>query len=423
MKAILVSQMFPPETAAGAKRAGAMARALHEAFELEVVTVAPSYPDPGLFERRAWERSDRERGIPIQRAAPFRPHDSSLLRRAGREIAMSQGLIGRAKLRRGDLLIVSTPSMFLAPLGYLRARASGARFVWDVRDLTWRYARESVSPGPLQRLLLGGLERVMLAVLRRADLVIAATPGLGDVLLEHGVPRARMITIPNGVARALLDRFATAAAPPAGARPRVSYVGLMGYNHGIGILLDVARRLPEIDLVLIGDGPERPEIEQRLRRDGIPNLTLRGYVTDEAELIRAYLASDVLVNHTKGAPILDRIVNPAKLLEYFASGRPVVYAGAGFAARFLEERDLALVVPPDDPAALAAGIRRVLEEPEVARERGARARRVVETEFERETQMRALVAEMRRRFGRLVGAAVPEDAGEGEQEDAHVERE
>ena len=98
MKVVLISQMFPPETAAGANRVGAMARALAERFEVRVVTVAPSYPDPALYAREAWERSDRELGVPILRAPAFLPHDASLMRRALREIVMSFGLVRRAKV-------------------------------------------------------------------------------------------------------------------------------------------------------------------------------------------------------------------------------------------------------------------------------------------------------------------------------------
>ena len=398
MKIALVCQMFPPESAAGALRTGAMAEALAKAFELRVVTLQPSYPNPALFERAAWEASDRARGISVKRAGAFKPHDASLPRRALREIGMSFGLMGRVG-GATDLLLVSTPSMFLAPLGYLRARLQRARFAWDVRDLTWRYAQESVPATGLKRRLLVMLERVMLAVMRRADLVIAATPGLADVLREQGVSPERLITVQNGVARAILDRFdSDGGRAPHASRPRVTYVGLMGYNHGIGILLDVARLLPEMDLVLVGDGPERALIEERLRREPMPNVALAGYVTDPDELTRHYRASDVLVNHTQDAPILNRIVNPAKMFEYFATGRPVVYAGAGFAARFLTERDVAEVVPPNDPGALAAGIRRVLADPTRARERSARARRMIESELTREAQMESLVAELRRRF-------------------------
>jgi putative colanic acid biosynthesis glycosyltransferase WcaI len=398
VKVVMITQLFPPETAAAAHRAGAMAVALHDCFDLLVVTLEPGYPRPGLFARTEWSEWDGASGLRVRRGPAFAPHGASLVRRALREIGMSLRLVWSSR-GAADLVLVTTPSMFLGPLAWIRARLGGARFAWDVRDLTWRYAQESVRAAGPQRALLRGLESLMLGVVRRADLVIAATPGLADVLLEQGIPRERMITIPNGVARAWLQRLGNGAASPRdGARPRVTYVGLMGYNHGIGILLDVARRLPESDFVLVGDGPERPAIEARLAREPIPNLRLAGYVTNPDELARHYLESDVLVNHTKGAPILDRIVNPAKLFEYFASGRPVVYAGAGFAARFLTERDLAVVVPPDDPAALADGIRRVLADPGAALARSRRARATIEAEFTREAQMQMLAAEIGRRF-------------------------
>lgn len=405
LNVVLISQLFPPESAAGANRVGAIASALHEAFALRVVTLEPSYPDPSLFDRPTWQAADRVRGFPILRVSAFRPHDASLVRRALREMGMSASLGWTACRGRADVIMVSTPSMFLAPVGWLRARLSGARFVWDVRDLTWRYAKESAPTGGAQRRALDLLEGLMLWLLRRTDLVIAATAGLGQMLLEQGVPAAKLITLSNGVSKSFLDRFANAAPARSRARPRVTYVGLMGYNHGIGILVDVARLLPEVDLVLVGDGPERPAIEARARNEGLANLFLHDYVTDPAELARHYHSSDVLVNHTKGTPTLNAIVNPSKMFEYFATRRPVVYAGAGFAADFLTERDLAVVVPPDDAPALAAGIRAVLDDPQRALARSERARRSVEVEFCREEQMRVLVEELRYRLG----AASPVD--------------
>jgi len=396
---VMISQLFPPETAAGANRVAAFASALHERFGLRVVTLEPGYPDPKLYPRTAWRESDRARGIPIKRIPAFRPHDPSLMRRALREIVMSLSLVWAARGGVPDVILVSTPSMFLAPAGWLSARLSGARFVWDVRDLTWRYAKECVATGGGQHRLLDWLETLMLWLLRRTDLVIAATAGLGQVLLEQGVPAAKMITVSNGVSKSFLDVFSSAASTGRSARPRVTYVGLMGYNHGIGILLDVARLLPGVDVYLVGDGPERPAIEDRLRDGKLANVVLCGYVTDPAELAGYYLSSDVLVNHTKDTPILNQIVYPAKIFEYFATRRPVVYAGAGFAANLLRERDLALVVPPNDPVALARGIEEVLGDPHRASERSERARRSVETEFCREVQLRTLSDELERRFG------------------------
>ena len=402
MNIVVLSQLFPPETAAGANRVSALVNALESRHTVRVVTLEPGYPDPSLYRRADWQAADHARTIRIERQPAFRPHDSSLARRALRELIMSVALAWRARGGRPDVVVVSTPSMFLAPLGWLLARVQRARFVWDVRDLTWRYALESVPSGGLQRRALLVLERFMLWLLRRSDLVIAATAGLASVLQAQAVPAERMLTLPNGVTRAFLAKFPSQpvlSSRVESARPQVAYVGLMGYNHGIGIFLEVARLLPGIDLHLVGDGPERPAIEARLRDGALPNVHLHGYITDSAELVRRYEASDVLINHTKDAPILNDIVYPAKLSEYFATGRPVVYAGSGFAADVFRSRDLAEVTAPGDSAAIAAGIERVLADPVRAHDRACRARAMVEAEFCRESQLESLLTELERRFG------------------------
>jgi len=398
---LLVTQLFPPETAAGANRTGAMAESLAKRFRLRVATLEPGYPDAALYAASDWRTTDRERGFSVTRRPAFRPHEASLVRRALREIGMSVALV-RSAHGRADIVLVSTPSMFLAPVAWLAARLKRARFVWDVRDLTWRYAQESVRTRGLQLAMLKALEGFMLSLLKRSDLVIAATAGLAGVLERQGVPAGRMLTVPNGVSRAWLEECAPLAAsgPPPGERPRITYVGLMGYNHGIGILVDVAAKLPHADFVLVGDGPERAAIESAIRRSGVVNVHLAGYVTDRTVLLAHYAASHVLVNHTKDTPILQDIVFPAKTFEYFATGRAVVHAGRGWASELLRERDVAEVVAPGDAAALAAAIERVLADPVRSRERAQRARELVQRDFCREPLLEALTAELQRRFSR-----------------------
>jgi len=398
---LFVTQLFPPETAAGANRTGAMAESLAKRFRLRVATLEPGYPDAALYAASDWRTADGARGFAVTRRPAFRPHEASLVQRALREIGMSITLV-RSAGSRADIVLVSTPSMFLAPVAWMAARSRGARFVWDVRDLTWRYAQESVRTSGLQRALLQQLEGLMLWLLQRSDLVIAATAGLASVLQRQGVSADRMVTVPNGVSRAWLEQCAPLAAggPPSGGRPRVTYVGLMGYNHGIGILVEVAAKLPQVDFILVGDGPERVSIESAIRKAGLANVTLAGYVTDRSRLLDHYAASHVLVNHTKDTPVLNDIVFPAKTFEYFATGRPVVHAGRGWASDLLRGRDVAEVVVPGDAGALAAAIERVLADPARARARAQRGRELVEREYCREPLLESLTAEIERRFAR-----------------------
>jgi colanic acid biosynthesis glycosyl transferase WcaI len=399
VRVLFVTQFFPPETGAGANRAGAIAEALHERFELRVATLEPGYPHPSHFTSGAGAASDVGRGYPVRRRPTFPPHGASLAGRALREIAMSVGLVNGAGGPRPDLVLVSTPSMFLGPVAFWFARRQGARFAWDVRDLTWVYARESTARGGAARALLGLLGGIMRWHLRRADLVIGATAGLSRVLARDGVAAAKLVTLPNGVTRELLARFPEEPARTPATRPRVTYVGLMGYNHGLDTLLDAAEKLPQAEFVLVGDGPERAALAARLANGGPGNVRLKPYATDRETLARHYRDSDVLVSHTRSTPTLDEIVYPAKTFEYFATRRPVVHAGRGWAAELLRERDLAVIVPPGDALALAQGIEQVLAAPDIARQRAARAREFVAHEHCREQLLQAFVREIDKRFG------------------------
>ncbi len=396
-RVLVITQFLPPETCAAANRMGAMLEALSATFTLEVIALEPSYPDPGLFTAQQAQDWDNAQPYPVLRLFAFKPHDSSLLRRAWREIVMAWRLVWVARASTADALLVSTPSMFLAPLVYLLAKLKRTKFIWDVRDLTWRYAKESVSSSVLNLRLLDALEAVMLWVMRRADVVIGATEGLSSVIAEQGVLPERLVTASNGVSQRFLDLFPDSA-PPTKARPRVGYVGLMGHNHGIGILLEVARLMPEVDFHLIGDGPERARLEQRAAEQQLVNVVFHGYIADQQKLVGHYLESNVLVNHTKDTPTLNRIINPAKAFEYFASRRPVVYAGRGLAAEFIQREDLAEVVTPNDPEAFAIAIRAVLNDPNQAQDRVVRARALVETRFCREQQMRVLTQQLEARL-------------------------
>jgi colanic acid biosynthesis glycosyl transferase WcaI len=390
---LIITQFLPPETCAAANRVGAMLEALSVHFALEVIALQPSYPDPNLFTTQQAQEWDARQSYPVRRLFSFKPHDTSLFRRAWREIGMSLQLIWAARDAKVNAVFVSTPSMFLAPLAYALAKFKRAKFIWDVRDLTWRYAKESVSNNPTNLRLLDMLETAMLWVMRRADVVIGATEGLSAVITEQGVAPTRLLTASNGVSRRFLDLFPDVI-PPAKPRSRVSYVGLMGHNHGIGILLEVARLLPEVEVHLIGDGPQRAELEREASESKLSNVVFHGYITDQVRLVEHYLESDVLVNHTKDTPTLNRIVNPAKAFEYFASRRPVVYAGTGYAAEFIQRESLGEVVPPNNPKALAEAILGVLANPTRASERALRAREMVENRFCREQQMQDFAVEL-----------------------------
>jgi colanic acid biosynthesis glycosyl transferase WcaI len=400
---LLLTQFFPPETNAAANRLGPLADALGARGRLVVLTLEPGYPEPELYDREATAAFDRAQPFAVRRPFSFRPHSRSLPIRALREQLMALALVSRGLRDRPEVVVVSTPSMFLAPAAWLLARAKRALFVWDVRDVTWRLAGELGGARGPAAAALRVVERVMWAALARADLVVTATPGITDLLEERGIPRDRILTLVNTISTAVRDALRDNGAGPGGAsRPTVAYAGLIGYSQGLDVLLPVARELRDVDFVLAGDGPHRAEIERRARELELENVRFPGYLGREG-ILELYRQSDVLFVQTEDTPYTNAVVIPMKLYEYMAAGRPIVYAGRGLAVDFLEEIGCAAIVPPREPGALASAISELAGDPERRRRLGARGRAYVDA-----SETREALAE---RFADAIEALVRERRG------------
>jgi len=395
---LLLTQSFPPETGAPANRIGPMADVLSKHYEVLVVTLKPSYPSPREFEGVAVESHDAKYSYTVKRTFSFHPHRGALLLRTLREQLMAVRLALRALPEPVDILVTSSPSMFLGPVGLAVARVKNAKFVWDVRDITWGYARDTAGTSPTMTAAARMLERYMSYVLRRADLVIGASHGITRVLVEGGVESSRAITVPNGISTALLDDIVRETTGKVqNPRPVVTYAGLIGYNQGLGVVLEAARMLPDIDFVLAGDGPELPLLKKKARELGVDNVSFRGYISRQ-KLLELYRQSDVLIAHVRNTPTINATMIPIKLFEYMATGRPIVYAGKGVAADLLRQMGCAVTVTPEDPEALSAAIVQLLRDPKQMRVLGLRGRTRVQTDFHRDKLMEELAYALKERF-------------------------
>ena len=115
----LLTQFFPPETSAAANRLYAMAEAIDDYYDLTVVTNNPGYPHPELYDMSSVAEFDQARTYRIRRTIMFSPHAGSLIIRGMRESFMAFRMMLAALRERADIIMVSTPSMFLGPPGLL----------------------------------------------------------------------------------------------------------------------------------------------------------------------------------------------------------------------------------------------------------------------------------------------------------------
>jgi glycosyltransferase involved in cell wall biosynthesis len=219
-------------------------------------------------------------------------------------------------------------------------------------------------------------ERLQCAAYRRFDGVVAVSRPLAAQLERSGVPRARLHTIPNAWAGGAEPLGADEARRRLGLEEdgcfRLAWVGRVSHEKGLDVLIEALPLLTDlpIRLSVLGDGGERPGLEARARGRGL-DVRWHGMVPDAARHLRACDAF-VLSSRTEGTPIA--------LFEAMAAGLPVVAARVGGVPEVVSPAE-ALLVPPEDPAALAAALRALLADPASASARAEAALRRLETDF------------------------------------------
>jgi glycosyltransferase involved in cell wall biosynthesis len=188
---------------------------------------------------------------------------------------------------------------------------------------------------------------------RHCDGLIGNTEDIRDWLVARGWPAARAHYVPNFAADLAGARPAALPAPP-GAR-RLLALGRLHANKGFDVLLRALALLPEAHLSLAGEGPERPALEVLARELGLgPRLAFLGWRQDAGALLAG---CEVFACPSRHEP-LGNVV-----LEAWSAARPVVAAAAEGPAALIRPGETGLLVPKEDPAALAAAIRGLLADP------------------------------------------------------------
>jgi glycosyltransferase involved in cell wall biosynthesis len=146
-------------------------------------------------------------------------------------------------------------------------------------------------------------------------------------------------------------------------KPRVLFVGRLAPQKGVDTLVEAAGLLehPSAQVLLVGDGPERPALERVTERLGVGDrLRFEGFVTHD-RLPAAMAHADVLV-----LPSLYEELGTV-LLEAMQAGLPIVASETGRIPDVMEDGVNGLLVPPGDPEALARAIDRILSDGDLAR--------------------------------------------------------
>ena len=204
-----------------------------------------------------------------------------------------------------------------------------------------------------------------------ADGVSVNTEFMRKYVLARGVAPERVCLLPNGVERERFRHMNDTAVERLREqwhlrdRRCVAYVGSLSLvNHAVDILLaafaEVARDLADVLLLIVGDGEDAAEVQGLARQLGVSERTRFLGRIPPAEVPAYYRLAAVSVD-----PVRDdeasQARSPLKLFESWAAGVPFVTGDVGDRHTLLADGLNGILVTPDDPIALAKGIKRVLQ--------------------------------------------------------------
>jgi glycosyltransferase involved in cell wall biosynthesis len=164
--------------------------------------------------------------------------------------------------------------------------------------------------------------------------------------------------------------------PQEGPGSGLVYVGRLIEEKGILTLLEAMKQLPDINLQIVGTGPQKPEIERMISAYGLPNVTLVGHKSGQqlSELIsRAKLTI---------VPSIWYENNPLAILESFALAKPVIGSDLGGIPELVQPNKTGLLFKPSDADDLASKIKSLYYDDEKLKAMGQNCRQWVENNCE-----------------------------------------
>ncbi|MBF0501604.1 MAG: glycosyltransferase family 4 protein [Candidatus Riflebacteria bacterium] len=390
-KILIVAQYYHPDITAAAFRIKETADLL--AARGHQVSVIAAVPHRGHVEAASAASIDDSRlrvtRIPIyplsgRGKAEFLLHYTSF---------MLLSMLAAERVREDfDLVIASSPPLFVGVSGFVIARRRGARFLLDIRDL---WPDSAVTVGQLKQdgYLYRWASRVERTLYKRADAIsCVAEPMADEIVARSGRPRP--VVVYNGVPAAYLDPDPDCDKTARNRLPdgfiHVVYIGNLGYCQHSELLLLAAKTVQnEGDTLfrfhLIGDGAERPALLREAEAAGLRNLSIPGPVS-KREAMAVMRRADALFLQLKPDVTMEKTI-PSKVFDYLAAGRPIIFGLAGEGRRILERSGGNLFFQSGSLPELLAQLRRFCANRSEYTGLAHENRELIRREFSRERQI------------------------------------
>ena len=220
-------------------------------------------------------------------------------------------------------------------------------------------------------------------------------------LVQNGFDPQKITVLPH------FQKLPAQALPGAGSNAPILYFGRLSPEKGVADLLRAMKYLPQVQLQIAGDGPQRSELESLARELCLTNVRFSGHVGSKV-LDYMIASSRFTVLPSRAYETLGKTI-----LESYAWARPVVASDLGSRRELIDQGETGLLYPAGNVEQLGKALSFLVERPELAAQMGVAGRRFVEAQHAPEAHYRTLTrlyAQMRpwpRKSRKTISAAAP----------------
>ncbi|MEO0129219.1 MAG: glycosyltransferase family 4 protein [candidate division WOR-3 bacterium] len=397
MKILYVSQYFPPEMGAPSARVYELSKHwVRMGHKVTVLTGYPNHPT-GIVPQdyktllKYGTIVEKKDGIDVIRTwlypAPNRlPYERILNYSSFFISACLRGLM----LSKFDIIVGTSPQLLCALAGWIISRNMRRPFIFEVRDI-WPESLLASGIGRENSQLIRTLKKIAVFLYNRSETIVVVTEAFkSELVRKYNVPESKIEIIENGIET---DRFypmqdVQLIRKKFGFDNKfvVSYIGTIGYAHGLDIVIRAAKilkdKIPDLYFVLLGEGVQKERLKAEVYSEKLDNVFILDQVLRDK--IPAFInASDVCLVSLRKSELFKTVI-PSKMLEFMACGKPLILAVDGQARRIMESAEAGIYIEPENHDELINAVVKMYNEPYLRRKYGENGRNYILKYFTRQ---------------------------------------
>lgn len=365
LKIVFFTDHFVPEISAPAAHIFDRCKIwVEQGHDVTVITNVPNYPLGKPYEGyrnrlRYWDYLD---GIKVLRVGTYMSENKGSFKRIIDYFSFTvSSFLNSLSLSRPDVVYSTSPHLF-APLGAIGfAFLKRTPHVVEIRDL-WPESIAGTTGISHKSLAYKCFELIEKLIYRSSSQIIVFTESFKSTLMAKGVISEKVHVVINGANTAifsqpkydnnlalslnLVDKFV------------VGYMGTHGLSHNLLNAVRAAAILKDQDIhfLFVGEGAEKASMIALANKLKATNVHFIDKQSRE-DIPSYWGLCKIGLVHLKNDPVFKTVI-PSKIFETMASGRPIVYCGPeSDGSRLILKYECGLIVPPDDPEALARKVK------------------------------------------------------------------